>query len=155
MFSCNFRPLYYLKPKYKHQNVWVNYTWQMPWFLGLYLAFSCDNSNKGKDLNTRHIITFHCTQKRQFTLSCKYNFLKPCFPECFSFDTVHILLQVAQAHYESPQQHFPTQLINYSYNKKIIRRCMEKCSLLTKLAKCTLNIALKLTFSVFLFFFVF
>ena len=32
---------------------------------------------------------------------------------------------------------------------------MEKYSLLTKLAKCTLNIALKLTFSVFLFFFVF
>ena len=32
---------------------------------------------------------------------------------------------------------------------------MGKCSLLTKLAKCTLNIALKLTFSVFLFFFVF
>ena len=30
---------------------------------------------------------------------------------------------------------------------------MEKYSLLTKLAKCTLNIALKLTFSVFLFFF--
>ena len=32
---------------------------------------------------------------------------------------------------------------------------MEKYSLFTKLAKCTLNIALKLTFSVFLFFFVF
>ena len=32
---------------------------------------------------------------------------------------------------------------------------MEKYSLLTKLAKCTLNIALKLTVSVFLFFFVF
>ena len=32
---------------------------------------------------------------------------------------------------------------------------MEKFSLLTKLAKCTFNIALKLTFSVFLFFFVF
>ena len=31
---------------------------------------------------------------------------------------------------------------------------MEKYSLLTKLAKCTLNIALKLTFIVFLFFFV-
>ena len=46
-------------------------------------------------------------------------------------------------------------LINYSYSKKIVRRCMEKYSLLTKLAKCTLNIALKLTFSVFLFFFVF
>ena len=60
MFSCNFWPLYYLKPKYKHQNSWVNYTWQIPWFLGLYLAFSCDNSNKGKDLNT-HIITFYCT----------------------------------------------------------------------------------------------
>ena len=60
MFSCNFRPLYYLKPKYKHPNAWVNYTWQMPWFLGLYLAFSCDNNNKGKDLNT-HIITFYCT----------------------------------------------------------------------------------------------
>ena len=43
----------------------------------------------------------------------------------------------------------------YSYSKKIIRHCMEKYSLLTKLAKCTLNIALKLTFSVFLFFFVF
>ena len=63
--------------------------------------------------------------------------------------------QVAQAHYESPEQHYPTLLINYSYSKKIIRRCMEKYSLLTKLAKCTLNIALKLTFSVFLFFFVF
>ena len=36
-----------------------------------------------------------------------------------------------------------------------MRRCMEKYSLLTKLAKCTLNIAFKLTFSVFLFFFVF
>ena len=32
---------------------------------------------------------------------------------------------------------------------------MEKYFLLTRLAKCTLNIALKLTFSVFLFFFVF
>ena len=32
---------------------------------------------------------------------------------------------------------------------------MEKYSLLTKLAKCTLNIALKLTFSVYLFLFVF
>ena len=32
---------------------------------------------------------------------------------------------------------------------------MEKYSLLTKLTKCTLNVALKLTFSVFLFFFVF
>ena len=32
---------------------------------------------------------------------------------------------------------------------------MEKYSLLTKLAKCTLNIALKLTFSVFLFAFVY
>ena len=63
--------------------------------------------------------------------------------------------QVAQADYESPEQHYPTLLINYSYSKKIIRRCMEKYSLLTKLAKCTLNIALKLTFSVFLFFFVF
>ena len=40
-------------------------------------------------------------------------------------------------------------------SKKIIRRCMEKYSLLSKLAKCTLNMALKLTFSVFLFFFVF
>ena len=66
-----------------------------------------------------------------------------------------ILPQVAQAHYESPEQHYPTHLINYSYSKKIIRRCMEKYSLLTKLAKCTLNIALKLIFSVFLFFFVF
>ena len=46
-------------------------------------------------------------------------------------------------------------LVNYSYSKKIIRPCMGKCSLLTKLANCTLNIALKLTFSVFLFFFVF
>ena len=63
--------------------------------------------------------------------------------------------QVAQAHYASPEQHYPTKLINYSYSKKIIRRCMEKYSLLTKLAKCTLNIALKFTFSVFLFFFVF
>ena len=63
--------------------------------------------------------------------------------------------QVAQAHYESPEQHYPTLLINYSYSKKIMRRCMEKYFLLTKLAKCTLNIALKLTFSVFLFFFVF
>ena len=36
---------------------------------------------------------------------------------------------------------------DYSYSKKIIRRCMEKYFLLTKLAKCTLNIALKLTFS--------
>ena len=62
---------------------------------------------------------------------------------------------VAQAHYESPEQHCPTLLINYSYSKKIIRHCMEKYSLLTKLAKCTLNTALKLTFSVFLFFFVF
>ena len=50
------------------------------------------------------------------------------------------------------KQHYPSKLINYSYSKKIIRRCMEKYSLLTKLAKCTLNIALKLTFSVFLFF---
>ena len=41
--------------------------------------------------------------------------------------------QVAQAHYESPEQHYPTQLINYSYSKKIIRH-MEKYSLLTKLA---------------------
>ena len=63
--------------------------------------------------------------------------------------------QVAQAHYESREQHYPTLLINYSYSKKIIRRCMEKYSLLTKLTKCTLNIALKLTFSVYLFFFVF
>ena len=63
--------------------------------------------------------------------------------------------QVAQAHYESPEQHYPTQLINYSYSKKIIRLCTEKYSLLTKLAKFTLNIALKLIFSVFLFFFVF
>ena len=46
-------------------------------------------------------------------------------------------------------------LINYPYSKKIIRRCMEKYSLLTKLAKCKLNIALKLTFSASLFFFVF
>ena len=53
------------------------------------------------------------------------------------------------------KQHYPSKLISYSYIKKIIRRCMEKYSLLTKLAKCTLNIALKLTFSVFLFFFVF
>ena len=67
----------------------------------------------------------------------------------------HIKSQVAQAHYESREQHYPPQLINFSYSKKIIRRCMEKYSLLTKLAKCTLNIALKLTFSVFLFFFVF
>ena len=36
-----------------------------------------------------------------------------------------------------------------------MRGCMEKYSLLTTLAKCTLNIALKNTFSVFLFFFVF
>ena len=49
--------------------------------------------------------------------------------------------QVAQAHYESREQHYPTLLINYSYSKKIIRRCMEKYSLLTKLTKCTLNIA--------------
>ena len=63
--------------------------------------------------------------------------------------------QVAQAHYESPEQHYPTLLINYSYSKKIMRRCMEKYFFLTKLAKCTLNITLKLTFSVFLFFFVF
>ena len=69
-----------------------------------------------------------------------------------SRSTDHIS-QVAQAHYESPEQHYPTQLINYSYSKKIIRRCMQKYSLLTKLAKCTLNIALKLTFSIFLFFF--
>ena len=68
---------------------------------------------------------------------------------------VLVLSQVAQAHYESPEQHYPTQLINYSYSKKIIIHCMGKCSLLTKLAKCTLNIALKLTFSVFLFFFEF
>ena len=53
------------------------------------------------------------------------------------------------------KQHYPCKLINYSYSKKIIRHCMEKYSLLTKLAKCTLNIALKFTFSVFLFFFVF
>ena len=66
-----------------------------------------------------------------------------------------LLSQVAQAHYESREKHYPNQLINYSYSTKIIRRCMEKYSLLTKLAKCTLNIALKLTFSVFLFFFVF
>ena len=26
--------------------------------------------------------------------------------------------QVAQAHYESPEQHYTTQLINYSYSKK-------------------------------------
>ena len=32
---------------------------------------------------------------------------------------------------------------------------MEKYSLFTKLAKCALNIALKLTFSILLFFFVF
>ena len=63
--------------------------------------------------------------------------------------------QVAQAHYESREQHYLTLLINYSYRKKIITRCMEKYSLLTKLAKCILNIALKLTFSVFLFFLVF
>ena len=68
---------------------------------------------------------------------------------------VSVSSQVAQAHYESREQHYPTLLINYSYSKKIIRRCMEKYSLLTKLAKCTLNIALKLTFSVFLFLFVF
>ena len=53
------------------------------------------------------------------------------------------------------EQHYPSKLIHYSYCKKIIRRCMEKFSLLTEFAKCTLNIALKLTFSVFLFFFVF
>ena len=34
------------------------------------------------------------------------------------------IAQVAQAHYESPEQHYPTLLINYSYSKKIIRRCM-------------------------------
>ena len=28
--------------------------------------------------------------------------------------------QVAQAHYESSEQHYPTELINYSYG----RRCM-------------------------------
>ena len=69
--------------------------------------------------------------------------------------TPPVCSQVAQARYESPEQHYPTQPINYSYSKQIIRRCMEKYSLLTKLANCTLNIALKLTFSVFLFFFVF
>ena len=69
--------------------------------------------------------------------------------------TIQVTAQVAQAHYESPEQHYPTWLINYSYSTKIIRLCMEKYSLLTKLAKCTLNIALKLTFSVFLFVFVF
>ena len=45
--------------------------------------------------------------------------------------------------------------VTFIQQLKIIRRCMEKYSLLTKLAKCTLNIALKLTFSVFLLFFVF
>ena len=83
-----------------------------------------------------------------------YNILNFVSQRKRSRSTDHIS-QVAQAHYESPEQHYATWLINYSYNKKIIRRCMEKYSLLTKLAKCTLNIALKLTFSVFLFFFVF
>ena len=56
------------------------------------------------------------------------------------------------------KQHYPAKVVNDSYSKKLkddLRRCMEKYFLLTKLAKCTLNIALKLTFSVFLFFFVF
>ena len=53
------------------------------------------------------------------------------------------------------KQNYASKLINYSYSKKIIRRYMEKCSLLTKLEKCALNVALKLTFSAFLFFFVF
>ena len=47
---------------------------------------------------------------------------------------------------KNPKTTLPIKAINYSYGKKIIRRCMEKYSLLTKLAKCTLNIALKLTF---------
>ena len=56
---------------------------------------------------------------------------------------------------KNPKTTLPNKLINYSYSKKILRRCMEKYSLLIELAKCTLNIALKLTFCVPLFFFVF
>lgn len=47
----------------------VDYTLQMPWLLVLigYLAFSCDNNNKGKDWNTHiNYILLH-------TLFCKYN----------------------------------------------------------------------------------
>ena len=56
---------------------------------------------------------------------------------------------------KNPKTTLPIKLINYSYSTKIIRGCMEKYSLLTKLAKCTFNIALKLTFSASLSFFVF
>ena len=93
-----------------------------------------------------------------YTLICTIYFqtFSSCRSLCkFSKHKFHTQPQVAQAHYDSPEQHYPTQLINYSYSKKIIRRCMGKCSLLPKLAKCTLNIALKLTFSVLLFFFAF
>ena len=56
---------------------------------------------------------------------------------------------------KNPKTTLPIKLINYSYSKKIIRHCIEKFSLLTKFAICILNIALKLTFSVCVFFFVF
>ena len=53
------------------------------------------------------------------------------------------------------EQHYLSWLFNCSYSKKNYKTLYEKYSLFTKLIKCALNIALKLTFSLFLFFFVF
>ena len=51
------------------------------------------------------------------------------------------------------EQHYPSKLINYSYSKKIIRRCMTNILCSLKLINCALNIDLKLTFSLFFSFF--
>ena len=53
------------------------------------------------------------------------------------------------------EQHHPAKLINYSYTQENYKTLYEEYSLLTKLTKCALNIALKLTFIVLSFFLVF
>ena len=53
------------------------------------------------------------------------------------------------------EQHHPNKLINYSYTQENYKTLYGEYSLLTKLAKCALNIALKLTFIVLSFFLVF